>query len=160
MPVSITFPFIMVASDYHEFQDHLMFMESVIAPSALPPATSKLSQLAYVELGGYSNEGYYAVMYSPSQLGRVLLSADQDTWEYCAPILFDYFNADYQKTTRAKNRADYIPFNKIPSDWLDYAQDDNVDFRALYDQWIAQKQHAVISAQLPQVATAKSKSKI
>jgi hypothetical protein len=160
MPVSITFPFVMVASDYHEFQDHLIFMEKMIAPNALPPATSKLAQLAYVELGGYSNDGYYAVMYSPSQLGKTLLPPDPETWEYCAPLLFDYFNEDYQKTTRAKNKADYIPFNKIPEEWLDHAQDDNMDFRALYDQWVAQKQHDKISAQLPQVATAKSKSKI
>lgn len=160
MSLSITFPFVMVASDYHEFHDHLMFMESVVAPNTLPPATSKLDQLAYIELGGYSNDGYYAILYSPSQLGRTLLSADQDTWEYCAPFLFDYLNADYHKRTRARNKADYIPFNKIPSDWLDHAQDDNVDFRALYDQWVAQKQHDVISAQLPQVTTAKSKSKI
>lgn len=160
MPVSITFPFIMVASDYHEFQDHLIFMEKMIAPNALPSATSKLAQLAYVELGGYSNDGYYAVMYSPSQLGKTLLPPDPETWEYCAPLLFDHFNEDYQKTTRAKNKADYIPFNKIPEEWLDHAQDDNMDFRALYDQWVAQKQHDKISAQLPQVATAKSKSKI
>jgi len=145
MSVLITFPFVMVASDYHEFQDHLIFMEKMIAPNALPPATSKLAQLAYVELGGYSNDGYYAVMYSPSQLGKTLLPPDPETWEYCAPVLFDHFNEDYQRTTRAKNKADYIPFNKISEDWLDHAQDDNMDFRGLYDQWVAQKQYDKIS---------------
>lgn len=160
MSVSITFPFVMVASDYHEFQDHLIFMEKIVDPHALPSATSKLAQLAYVELGGYSNDGYYAVMYSPSQLGKMLLPPDPETWEYCAPLLFDHFNEDYQRTTRAKNKADYIPFNKIPEDWLDHAQDDNMDFRALYDQWVAKKQHDKISALLPQTSASKSKSKI
>lgn len=148
MSLSITFPFIMVASDYHEFQDQLIFMEKIVDPNALPAGTSKLAQLAYVELGGYSDDGYYAVMYSPSQLGKTLLPPDQETWEYCAPLLFDWFNADYHRTTRAKNKSDYIPFNKIPSDWLDHAQDDDMDLRALYDQWISAKQHAVISSNL------------
>ncbi len=160
MSISITFPFIMVASDYHEFQDHLMFIEKLIAPHTLPPATSKLAQLAYVELGGYSNDGYYAVMYSPSQLGKTLLTPDQETWEYCAPVLLDHLNQEYLKHTRAKNRSTYIPFNKISEDWLDHAQDDDVDFRALYENWVAQKQHELISSQLPQTSASKSKSKI
>lgn len=160
MSLPITFPFLMVASDYHEFQDHLIFIEKLIAPHTLPPATSKLAQLAYVELGGYSNDGYCAVMYSPSQLGKTLLPPDQETWEYCAPILLDHLNQQYLKQTRAKNRSTYIPFNKISEDWLDHAHDDDVDFRALYDQWVAKKQHEVISAQLPQTSASKSKSKI
>lgn len=149
MSVSIKFPFIMVASDYHEFQDQLIFMEKIVDSTSLPAATTKLPQLTYVELGGYSNDGYYAVMYSPSQLGRQIISGTQDAWEYCAAILFDHLNQEYLKNTRAKNKSDYVPFAKITGDWLETANDDDVDLQSLYEHWASQKQHAVISSQLP-----------
>lgn len=160
MSVSITFPFIMVASDHHEFQDHLIFMEKIVDSTSLPAATSKLPQLDYVELGGYSDDGYYAVMYSPSQLGHSLFSPDHNTWEYCAPVLFDHLNQQYLKHTRVKNKAKHIPLANVPEDWFDHARDDNVDLQNLYERWESQKQHAAISAQLPHVTASKSRSKI
>lgn len=160
MSIPIKFPFITTASDYHEFEDHLIFIEKIVDENVLPPSTLELRQLAYVEVGGYTNDGYYAVVYSPSQLGRRLSGAGQDTWEYCAPLLFDYFNADYHKSTRAKNRSDYIPFNKISKNWINQALTDEVDFHALYEKWAAQKQHAAISSQIQQTSKSKSKSKI
>lgn len=160
MSVSILFPFILKSANMR-FLEQLETFRRIVDAYSLPAATSELPQLTYVEFGGYSDDDdYYAIVYSPSALGCVLKEGTHQTWEFCAPVLFDHLNEIYINYTRGAKDPSFLPFEKISVDWTDHANNDEIDFKVLYDQWLSNKMHSLISTNIQSTLISQTKKKM
>jgi len=145
----IQFPFVMTADDYHEFANTVDLLGKIIDPSVVPPGTAKLAQIQAIEFACVQRH-YFALIYSPTVLGKILKVEDKETWEVGIPLMLDHMNTLYNSWRKNKRslKNSYIPYTMLSEEWSEQCAEGGCNFKEMYELWAGEKQRTLLNSEI------------